>query len=30
MKDAMAAAIAEALLEHVITPFGLPKGLLTD
>jgi hypothetical protein len=30
MKDATAAAIAEALFEHVITPFGLPKELLTD
>jgi transposase InsO family protein len=30
MREATSAAIAEALLEHVITPFGLPKELLTD
>jgi transposase InsO family protein len=30
MVEATAANIADALLEHVITPFGLPKELLTD
>jgi hypothetical protein len=30
MRDATASAIADALLEHVITPFGLPPEFLTD
>jgi transposase InsO family protein len=30
MRDATASAIADALLEHVITPFGLPREFLTD
>jgi hypothetical protein len=30
MRDATASAIADALLEHVITPFGLPCEFLTD
>jgi hypothetical protein len=30
MKEATSAAIADALLEHFITPFGLPKELLMD
>jgi transposase InsO family protein len=30
MKEATAGAISDALLEHVITPFGVPKELLTD
>jgi hypothetical protein len=30
MQKATASAISEALLEHVITPFGLPREFLTD
>jgi transposase InsO family protein len=30
MRDATATNIAEALLEHVIAPFGLPREFLTD
>jgi transposase InsO family protein len=30
MQKATASAIANALLEHVITPFGLPRKFLTD
>jgi hypothetical protein len=30
MIEATAVSIADALLEHVITPFGLPKEVLTD